>query len=677
MIEKVLEKKLKVFTALVSLIFIILLSRLAYVQLVQTQEYKTLSEQNRIRLIPTSAKRGEILDRSGKVILAKDRPVYTVSISYLGIKDEEQEAVINKLASILKVNPEEIQKTIKETKVKKYEPIKIAQDVPLDVVAKIEENRLNGVEINVEPMRNYVFKDFMPHILGYVREITQAQFEKHKDEGYALGDRYGQAGLENYYENELKGKDGYMLVEVDKSQRPAPRPPLDIKDPTPGNNLILNIDYNVQKVAEDSLTRIMTKLQGENYPMAKAGAAVMIDVNTGKVIAMASKPGYDPNIFNGKITPEQSAALFGGSKEENPFPAFNNRAMMGYAPGSTFKMATSAAVLESKKATRYDTYFDSGSVYLFGRTYKCWQPSGHGVVNLVKAIQTSCNVYFYQMGLRAGVDNLVKYAGQLGLGKKTGIDLPNESAGRLPSPEWKKSLNEASLNKKYEKKYKDIEDKYAKLIEQAATEKEKKQLTREKNQQMNQAKAMYKIDYNWQVNWQPYETIIMSIGQGDNFYTPLQLANYIATLANGGSRYQPFIVDKIVDYKGNVVKQNEKKLVQKVEISPNNLQAIKEGMRAVTSPGGTAYGIFKDFPVTVAGKTGTAQTGKDKWGNEKPTHGLFVAFAPYDKPQVAVAAIIENGGHGGSSAGMVVRDMLAAYFKIDHTQLQQNVSSLE
>lgn len=676
MIEKVLEKKLKVFAALVTVVFIVLLSRLAYVQIVQTQEYKTLSEQNRIRLIPIPAKRGEILDSSGKVILVKDRPVYSVSISYLGIKDDEQEAVVNKLASILGMKPDDILKAIKDKNVRKYEPVKIAKDVPLDVVAKIEENRLNGVEINVEPMREYVYKDFMPHILGYVREITQTQLEKHKDEGYSLGDRYGQSGLENYYEKDLRGKDGYMLVEVDKSQRPAPRPPLDIKDPTPGNSLVLNINYKIQKTAEESLDRTMAKLQREGFPMAKAGAVVMIDVNTGKVLAMASKPGYDPNIFNGKVTPQQSEALF-GSKKDNPFPAFNNRAMMGYAPGSTFKMVTSAAVLQSKKATEYDTIFDPGSVYLYGRSYKCWKPSGHGVVNLVKAIQTSCNVYFYQMGLRAGVDNLIKYASQFGLGQKTGIDLPNESAGRLPSPQWKKNLNEDDLNKKYEKIYKKIEDKYAKLIAEASSDREKKRLTREKNQQINQQKAWYKIEYRWKVEWQPFETVIMSIGQGYNFYTPLQMANYVATIANGGTRYQPYVVNKIVDYKGNTVKSFDKKVIQKVDISPKNLDAIKRGMRAVAQPGGTAYGIFKDFPVEVAGKTGTAQTGKDKWGKEKPTHGWFVAFAPYDKPQVAVAAIIENGGHGGTSAGLVVKDILAAYFNIDQSKINQWVSSEE
>jgi len=668
--EKVIEKKLRIFMALVTVIFLVLISRLALLQIVQTQEFKTMSEQNRIRLVPIPAKRGEILDRNGKV-LVQDRPVYSVSVFNLEMTKQDLHKLADRLASMLGMKSADIIAAMNDKLVKKYEPIKIAKDVPLDIVAKIKENQaeLPGVEVNVEPMRDYVFKDFMPHIFGYVREISPAQLEKHKDEGYSLGDRFGQAGLENQYQSYLQGKDGDSMVEVDKSQHPV-RSPVDIRQPIPGNNLVLNIDAKVQKAAEESLDRTMAMLQKGKFPDAKAGAVVMIDVKTGKVLTMASKPGFDPNIFNGKMTPAQSEALF-GSKTKNPFPAFNNRAMMGYAPGSTFKMVTATAVLESKKATIDDTYVDHGSVYLYGRSYKCWVSGGHGTVNLIKAIKVSCNVYFYQMGLRAGVDNLVKYAREYGLGQKTGIDLLNESAGRVPSPEWKKDLNEQALKDKYEKIYQKIEDKYSVLINKAATEKERKKLTTQKNQELNQQKAQYKIDYRWQVDWQPFETIIMSIGQGGNYYTPLQMANYIATIANGGTRYQPYLVDRVVDYQGKVVKQFDKKAVSHVTVSPATLATVRRGMRAVVEPGGTAYSIFSNFPVPIAGKTGSAQTGKDKYGNDKPTHGWFVAFAPYDNPQVAVASVVEYAGHGGSSAGLVCRDVLAAYFNIDKTQVKQ------
>lgn len=675
MTERVVDKKLKLFHALVLLIFVILFVRLVFIQLVQTQEFKTMSEQNRIRLVPIPAKRGEILDQGGKV-LVKDRPVYCVTVASLGLKDQDEAMVAAKLGSILGMDSKDIIAAINDPKVRKFEPIKIASDVSLAVVTKIEENRaeLPGVNVTVEPMRNYVNGDFMPHIMGYVREITPAQFEKHKDEAYSLGDRFGQAGLENVYEKYLRGQDGDQQVEVDRSQHPVKY--LDIKQPIPGNNLVLNIDYKTQKAAEESLNKTMANLQTHGYPDAKAGAVVLLDVNTGKVLAVASKPGYDPNIFNGKVTPEQSEALFGG-KQKNPFPAFNNRAIMGYAPGSTFKMVTATAILESKKATISDTVFDSGAVFLAGRLYHCWQSWGHGTVNLIKAIQVSCNVYFYQMGLRAGVDNLYKYAREYGLGQKTGIDLPGESAGRAPSPQWKKDLNEERLNKKFDKIYAGIKAKYEPLIKNAPTEKERKKLTRQMNQELNQQKAEYKIQYRWDVDWQPFETIIMAIGQGYNYYTPLQMANYVATIANGGTRYQPYLVDKIVDYKGNVVQKFDKHVNGHANVSPATLAAVKQGMRAVTQPGGTAAGIFANFPVAVAGKTGTAQTGKDKNGKERPTHGWFVGFAPADKPQVAVAAIIEFGGHGGSSAGLVVKDVLAEYFQLDRTKIQQGGTSTE
>ncbi|MBU7008742.1 penicillin-binding protein 2 [Phosphitispora fastidiosa] len=676
MTEKILVKKLKVFLALVTIIFAVLISRIAYVQLVQTERFTTLSEQNRIRPVTIPAKRGEVFDSTGKVILAKDRPVYSVSVSWLGIQDQDLDKVAATLASILAIDENEIKEKIKDPGIRKFEPIRIAKDVPLEVVTKIEENRadLPGVEIAVEPMREYVYQDFMPHILGYVREITEKQLERHKDDGYSMGDRYGQAGLENMYEEFLRGQDGNLLVEVDKSQHPVRE--LAKEQPIPGNNLVLNIDYRLQKTAEESMDRTMASLQQNGYPDARAGAVVMVDVNSGKVLAMASKPGFDPNLFNGKITPEQSEALFGG-KETNPFPAFNNRAMMGYPPGSTFKMITAAAVLESGKATIHDTYFDPGSVRLFGRSYGCWKPSGHGTVNLVKAIQTSCNVYFYQMGLRAGVENLTKYVREFGLGQKTGIDLPNEASGLIPSKEWKRELNEPSLQKKYEEMYQEIEDKYAEKIGNAKSESEKKRLLRQKENELKWKKKEYDNEAHWSVEWREYETIIMSIGQGYNLYTPLQLANYVAAIANGGIRYQPYLVDSVVDYKGDIVKKYDKKEVGKVDVSPETLAAIRRGMRAVAEPGGTAYGIFREFPVEVAGKTGSAQTGKDKNGKDKPTHGLFVAYAPYDKPEVAVAGIIEYAGHGGSSAGLVVRDLLAEYFKIDRNQIPQGGVSEE
>ncbi len=681
MTTKTVERNLKIFMALVSVIFLVLISRLAYMQLVQVQQFKTMSDENRIKLVTIPAPRGEIKDKNGKV-LVKDRPVYSVSIVYLGLKDQE-EKVVARLAGILGINKNEIIAAINDKKVRKFEPIKIVKDASLEVVARIAENRkeLPGVEVSVEPMRQYVNKEFAPHVLGYVREIKEDQLAKNKDQGYSMGDRFGQAGLENAYEKYLRGVDGDQQVEVDRNQHPVRE--LAIKGSTPGNNLILNLDARVQKAAEQALDNILLKLQkGEGYdkkyPNARAGAVVLMDVKTGKVLAMASKPGYDPNIFNGKLSEAQFDILY---NPNNLFPAFNNRAMMAYAPGSTYKMVTAAAVLETKKATPEQTVRDPGSVYLFGRAYKCWKPSGHGTVNLMRAIQVSCNVYFYQMGVRAGVQNLAKYSWEFGLGKLTGIDLPDkeEQTGRVPNPEWKKKFNdnEKRFNKKWDAKVARLEEKYGRLLAGVTSERERKSLLRQKERDLKDIAQQRRVAYKWDVEWRDYETVIMAIGQGDSLYTPLQMARYIAVIANGGKLYKPYLVDRVLDYKGNPVEQFKPEVTSNVAVSPETLAHIRRGMRAVTEPGGTAAGIFRGFPIAVAGKTGTAQTGVDKNKNPRDNHGWFVGFAPYENPQVAVAAVVEFGGSGGSTAGVVSRDVLAAYFNIDTSKAIGNVTSEE
>jgi penicillin-binding protein 2 len=673
MTTKIVERNLKIFMALVSVIFLVLIVRLGQLQLLHTQQFKTMSEENYIKPVTIPAPRGEIRDRNGQVMV-KERPVYSVSYVYLGKDEKQEEKVVTRLADILNMKKEEILAAINDIKVRKFEPVKIIKDAPLEVVTKIAENRqdLPGVEVNIEPMRQYVNGDFAPHVLGYVREIKPEQLEKHREEGYGMGDRFGQAGLENAYEKYLRGVDGYQQVEVDRNQHPV-KAPITIKRPTPGHNLILNIDARVQKAAELALDNILVKLQkgdgyDKKYPNARAGAVVLLDIKTGKVLAMASKPGYDPNIFNGKLSKAQFDALF---NPNNPFPAFNNRSMMAYAPGSTFKMITAAAVLETKKATPGQTVRDPGSVYLFGRSYKCWKPSGHGTVDLIKAIQVSCNVYFYQMGVRAGVNNLAKYAWEFGLGKLTGIDLPDveEQTGRVPNPEWKKTFanNEKRFNARWDKKVVKVEEKYEKLLADAESDRDRKSLLRQKERELRELQSQRRVAYNWEIGWQNYETVIMSIGQGDSLYTPLQMARYIATIANGGKLYKPYLVDKVVDYKGKPVKQFEPQLISNIGVTPETLAVIRRGMRAVTEPGGTAAGVFRGFPVNVAGKTGTVQTGKDKNGNLKDNHGWFVGFAPYENPQVAVATIIEYAGSGGSTAGVVSKEVLAAYFNIDQS----------
>lgn len=655
MLTKVIERKLKILFIIVILIFVALIARLSYLQLVQTQKYQTLSEQNRVRLISMPATRGEILDRTGKQ-LVKDRPVYVVSVPYED--DKTTMANIDKLTGILGLKPEDVdklKKTVKDSNLPKYEPIRLMKDVPIDVVTKIEERReeLPKVIIDVEPQREYMFGNFLPQVLGYTREISQDELDKNKDSGYKMGDRFGKAGLEKQYQQYLRGTDGARLVEVNNQGRTVKE--LGLKQPIPGDNLTLNIDYNLQKTAETSLDNTMASLQ-KQFPDAKAGAIVMLDVNTGKVLAMASKPGYDPSIFNHNLSQADSDTLF----TTKP-PAIVNRALSGYPPGSTYKMLTATAGLQSGVINSSTLLNDPGYFTLGDTRFNCWQSWGHGSSNVVRALAVSCDVFFYKVGNMAKVENLDKYGTEYGFGQLTGIDLPEDSKGLLPNPQWQENLRGPSIKKEYDQKAKAISEKYDNLIKQATTDKDKARLTKEKENKLKQNDRAFKSAYYYGTRWERYETINMSIGQGDNQITPLQLANYVATIANGGNRFRPYLVSKITDANGKVVKEFQPEVIQKMSVSPENLATVRRGMLAVTTGEGTASSLFAGWPIQVAAKTGTAETGTKT--HKTDNHGVFVAFAPYDHPKVAVAAIIEYGGHG-ASAGAVVRDLLATYFNI-------------
>lgn len=652
-----LDIKLHILLGLVVLIFAVLWGRLAYLQIWQTQKFNLESQSNRIRLITVPAARGEIKDRNGNV-LARSKPAFTVSIALLDLKNEDQEAVFSKLATILKIPVSDIQTAVKQQPLK-YEPVRIMTDVPLDVVTKIEEQRqdLPGVLIEIEPLRYYPQGDFLAHVLGYVRQtgdekFIQSMMEKYPEEQYKPGDRFGMAGLERWFEPQLHGLDGARQVEVDRRMRPVRD--LGIKAPVPGDDLILTIDQNVQKAAEASLDNTMKMLQ-KTFPNAKAGAVVLLDVRTGNVLAMASKPSYDPNRFNQPISEQEWKQKF---SDLLPYPPLINRAIRAYPPGSTFKMVTGTAALSSGRWSVNRTIFDPGYYQLGARRFKCWLTSGHGTVNFLRGLEVSCNTFFFTAGMAAGNDLIAKVAHEYGLGQKTGITLPGESSGIVPTAEWKKSTNSAILKWRYDGIFAGIERDYKGRIAKASAA-EKPALEKEMAKKLKAAQADYKRDLDWNTKWQAYDTLNMSIGQGANNYTPLQLANYVACIANGGTRYKPQLVSKIVSPNGKVLEQFKPQVLGKVNVDPKILSLVRQGMLRVTEPGGTAAGLFSNFPIKVAAKTGTAQV------LNKDNNGLFVGFAPYDNPQVAIAAVVEQGGHGGSSAGVVAKEVLAAYFKVN------------
>jgi len=566
--------------------------------------------------------------------------VYTVSLVNLG--DEDTAGVVSMLADILVIDPQEIEQKIDQQK-RPYEPVKVATMVPPEIVTRIEEQKLElpDVLIDIEPMREYPNGNLLAHVMGYVREITGEQLAQNKDKGYKLGDNYGQTGLENTYEQYLRGQDGGRQVEVDSMARPVPGRDMSIKEPVPGDNLVLTIDQRIQKAAEESLARASQQAVKEGFGEARAGAAVALDVRSGAVLAMASFPTYDPVKLSGDLSQKESNEIF-----NSPFKPILNRALLPYAPGSTFKMIVAMAGLEAGKINVKDTISDPGYFFL-GRRFDDWKPDGHGQVDLIRAIKVSCDTYFYQLGLKVGIDDINKMARQFGLGEKTGIELPGEEEGVVPGRDTKVEQRLYYLSEEDTAKAKEIVKRYNDLLSKAVDENQRKSLQQEQYDEL--------LAIEWELAWHDYDTIISSIGQQDNRYNPLELANYIATIANGGTRYKPYLVQKVVDINGKVLKENGPVELNHVNVSPQTLAVIRQGMLEVTlPPDGTAYGFFVGFP-QVGAKTGTAEV------LDHNAHALFVAFAPYDNPEIAVASVLEFAGHGGTIAGPVAEDMIAAY----------------
>ncbi|MBO8137260.1 MAG: penicillin-binding protein 2 [Desulfotomaculum sp.] len=638
--QKAVRKRARFITFLVIMVFGLLIGRLAYLQLFQVEKYTTMARQNHMRLIPIEAPRGEILARDGKTKIVGNKPVYTVSLVYLGLKNTPQ--VAQRLADILDINPGEIIKKMDEQKLRLYQPVKIASNVPLETVLKIEQHRLElpGVLIDVEPVRDYPVGAIASHVVGYVRQINKEELEEYKDKGYRPDDEIGKIGLERYYEDYLRGTPGARQVEVDSQGRPVRD--LGIKKPVPGNNLILTLDHRVQKAAAQGLARQIKYLQeNTEYKNAKAGAVVAVDVHSGEILALASYPTYDPTVFT-KFLPRETWLQLEKNK------VFTNRALSAYPPGSIFKMVVGIAGLETGIIDPDHKMYDPG-YFMAGTRINDWLLSGHGYVDLRKAIQVSCNTYFGTYALEIGISKIAEYAREFGLGSVLGIDLyPGEEKGVLPTPETKYRLWKQNLPAGKRKQLEEIEEKYKELIAEAETEEERRRLQRKLRYERQRI--------NWNLLWYDYDTGNTALGQGDSKYTPLQLACYTAAIANGGTLYKPHLVKEIVNHQGKTVKKFSPEIINKADVSPETLAVIREGMSRVTQPGGTAAYQFNDIPVPVAAKTGTAEVfGKDN-------HALIAAFAPADDPEIAVAVVVEHGGHGGSGAGPVAHDVLAAYF---------------
>ncbi|MGE5580028.1 MAG: penicillin-binding protein 2 [Bacillota bacterium] len=592
---KEMKSRRDVFLVMIAAVAAILLLQLFNLQIVNGERYRRLSTENYLRITPIAAPRGNVRDRNGKVLVTS-RPSYSVYYWYLD-KAKAEEA-LPRLTEILGLQLEDVQKKIAQYQGRYYEPVPIERDItPEQYTAIVEEApNLPGVFIQPEPIRYYPGGMLGSTVLGYVAEITESQLRDPAYEDYKIGDIVGQQGIEAYYQEALHGEAGGYQVEVDYRGRPTGNVGPGT-DPSPGNDLQLYMDSVLQQAAEDALRKAM-----EDYPSSRAGIAVVLDVKTGGVLAMASVPGFDPNKLVAGITQSELNRLL-----ENQEWRFSNLATTGlYPPGSTFKIVSAIAALAENKTTATETFFDPG-YHPNVPSLPCNKAGGHGAVDIVQALQVSCNTYFYEMGRRLGMDAMAKYATALGLGKKTGVDLFGENYGTVPSTEWKKKAYEEG--------------------------------------RVAEPEVLYS------------ENMMAAMGQVYHLETPIQMASVVQAVANNGVRMKPQIVQRILDPEGNVVQEFAPEVASTLEVDQSILDVVRRGLYSVTSlPGGTAYWAFYDLPVKVAGKTGTAENPLGE------NHAWFVGFGPYENPEIALAVVVDQGGGGSAVAAPVARAIFDAYF---------------
>ena len=559
---------------------------------------------------------------------------------------------------------------------KAYEPVEIASNISEQTRAQLEESRifLPGVEIIQKPIREYPNLDFAAHILGYMSKIG-AELENLAEKGYTGQDMIGKSGIEATMEEYLNGQDGSRQIEIDVAGSMIDT--IGEEEPTPGDTVFLTIDYKLQKVAEDSLKQVLKEIQEgdakkgiKQFPNATSGAVVAIDINSGRILAMASYPTFNPNLFASGISSKDWKTLQSSSIEQYaPKPLVNNAVSTALPPGSVMKMLSAVAGLENKSITPTEIIIDKGP-YEVGGGYApssaIWKTSRktHGAVNMIKAIQVSSNYYFFEVGNRIGGEVFEKYAKLFGLGAKSGVELTGEASGMIGGPTAKKKIYEDRLN--YYLKYKlnisddslrkKISSYIYKDMENSKIRAELLQLGLDKNVAQNIVNI-----YIAESKWKLYDSVQTVIGQNINTSTPIQMANYLASLVNGGTRYKPYLVEKVVSYDGTVKMDKKPEIIEKIVIDPINLETIKKGMLAVTNLGGTGYKPFIGSTIPIGGKTGTAEA------SNADNHAWFIGFSPYEKPEIAVAAVVIQGGSGGYAAP-IARAIIEQYLTAEEVR---------
>lgn len=673
-----------IVTIFIYIVGIILILQLFNLQIVHGQEYRETSNTRLTRESVLKAARGNILDSTGNKLVTSETS-FSLELYKTKIEDSVLNNTILKTINILKSNKDEyidnlpiavnpVRYTLPEENLKswklsleidenanaqeafdslkkkynitnndeeaikimavRYEitrtgysnikPVEIAKDISRQSAIQIREqsNDLPGMTIATGSKVKYTSGNLASHILGQVGPISEEEL-KGKEDRYSLNDIVGKTGVEYIFEDYLKGTDG--IKQIDMAVDGTVTEEYVTEEAVAGSDVVLTIDANLQKVAEEALKKNIDKIANGGFyktSPANAGAVIVMNVKTGEVLAMASYPDYNPQLFIDGISQEQ----YDSYKEEKNLV---NRAISGvYSPGSIYKMVTATAGLETGAITTKTKINDTGVYPKFGNPV-CWYwrsyRRGHGYLNVTQAIQKSCNYFFYETGYRAGIENIVKYAEYYGLGMKTGIELLGEETGTISRPEIVEARGEV---------------------------------------------------------WTPGYTLSAAIGQGDNGFTPIQMARYISSLANGGNRVDVTLIKNIMKPDGTEVDKKElenyvnERLgytpteIEDLNIKEENIDAILEGMKGVTEDGGTAYSTFAGFDIEVAGKTGSAET-----GDPDKVNGWFVGFAPFDDPEISVTVLIENAGSGGFTAE-TARDIMAEYFGMNANEVKEDMTAI-
>jgi len=586
-----IRRRLPLLAAFIILFVLILFVRLWYLQAVRGAYYYEQAENNRIRPVKIRPPRGIIYDRNGRPLVEN---VLTFDISLVPEDTLDLDATIKKLSSITKVDQNSIRQALEDASSirTKYEPVKIKEEAPWEEVTIVESHQddLPGVIIEPEHRRHYPYGGMASHQLGYIGKVSQLQ---RKLEQTDIGLLTGQGGLEKIYDKLLRGTAGKRMIQVNAAGRKVKD--LGIEEPKLGKDIYLTIDLDVQQAAEESLG-------------SRTGSVVAMDPNSGEILAMVSHPNYDPNLFPRGIAPKDWTRL----TNDPSHPLYNRAIQSVYPPGSTFKILVALAGLETGIINPEEKVTCNGFIKSGKQTFRCWIKHGHGPVAFHEALVESCDVYFYTMGERIGFDRISEYATKLGLGNLTGIQLPDEKPGLIPTPDWKKKRTGES--------------------------------------------------------WYPGDSYINSIGQGFVLVSPIQAVRMMSAVANGGHIYRPVLIKQSRDRETGAVKPFPLERGRDAHLNPKTLEVLRHALAGVViEPKGTGHAA-RTPTATVAGKSGTAQVIAQKIPGKKLTektqdHAWFVAYAPVENPKIAVAVLVEHGGHGGGAAAPVARRVIEEYLK--------------